>query len=217
MDIVALIENLLLHAGTAWVLVLLIVLSVASVALAIERGLALRVKRGDADSLAKTFETSFGEGIEQTTRAIASDVSSGAQVLRAGLKFADGGIDAASHAMDAALAKERSQLESRIAFLGTLGNNAPFIGLFGTVIGVISAFDELGNGGGSGVDSAGSALVMGAIAEALVATAVGIAVALPAVFAYNLLQRRIAAICTEVDALTSLFLAHLARRDAEKS
>jgi biopolymer transport protein ExbB len=68
---------------------------------------------------------------------------------------------------------QRKKLERGLAFLGTLGNNAPFLGLFGTVIGIIMAFDRLGQGGLSG----GSAPqeVMSAISEALVATAVGLA------------------------------------------
>ncbi|MBM4360592.1 MAG: MotA/TolQ/ExbB proton channel family protein, partial [Deltaproteobacteria bacterium] len=81
---------------------------------------------------------------------------------------------------------ERTRLEARLAFLGTVGNNAPFVGLFGTVIGVIQAFEELGHGapghgGASSAAQVASQAVMGSIAEALVATAVGIAVALPAV------------------------------------
>ncbi len=68
--------------------------------------------------------------------------------------------------------------------LGTLGNNAPFIGLFGTVIGIIVAFHELGQN-----PAGGPSVVMAGISEALVATAVGLIVAIPAVIAYNIFQR----------------------------
>ena len=95
--------------------------------------------------------------------------------------------------MAGAAALQRMKLERRLAYLGTLGNNAPFIGLFGTVIGVIGAFDELGGGQDAGARraAAGAAAVMASIAEALVATAVGLAVAIPAVAAYNYFQRLI--------------------------
>jgi biopolymer transport protein ExbB len=120
--------------------------------------------------------------------------------------------------MHSALALERGQLERGLAFLGTLGNNAPFIGLLGTVIGVVGAFEELGHaapGHGTGVGAASqvaSQAVMSSIAEALVATAVGLLVALPAVAAYNFFQRRIAGLCAGSEVLTSLVLAYLSSK-----
>jgi biopolymer transport protein ExbB len=72
-----------------------------------------------------------------------------------------------------------------LAFLGTLGNNAPFIGLFGTVLGVIRAFADLATHPSSG----GAGTVMAGISDALIATAVGLFVALPAVVMFNLYQR----------------------------
>ena len=76
--------------------------------------------------------------------------------------------------------QERLRYERGLAFLGTLGNNAPFVGLFGTVLGIIRAFHDL-----AGNSLQGSQAVMAGIAEALVATAVGLLVALPAVATYN--------------------------------
>ena len=99
-------------------------------------------------------------------------------------------------------------LERWLAYFGTLGNNAPFIGLFGTVIGVIAAFEALGQHGAAQV---ASQLVMASIAEALVATAVGILVALPAVVAFNYFQRRVASLLTGTEVLSNLVLAYLAQ------
>src|SRR5262249_48808284 len=107
--------------------------------------------------------------------------------------------------------------ERWLAYLGTVGNNAPFIGLFGTVIGVIGAFEELGHGApGHGVGSSSAAAaqvasqaVMSSIAEALVAPAAGILVALPAVAAYNYFQRRIAFLLSGTEVLSNLVLAYL--------
>ena len=120
--------------------------------------------------------------------------------------------------MQSAMAAERKALEARLAYLGTLGNNAPCVGLLGTVIGVILAFEQLGQAtgaaGGGAASQVASAAVMAAIAEALVATAVGIGVALPAVAAYNYLQRRIAAMLDDAETLSNLVLAYLATGEA---
>ncbi len=79
----------------------------------------------------------------------------------------------------------RKKFEAGLLFLGTLGNNAPFIGLFGTVLGIVTAFRELG---ANSMGAMGN--VMSGIAEALIATAVGILVALPAVVFYNVFQKK---------------------------
>jgi len=83
-------------------------------------------------------------------------------------------------------AQLRLKLEKRLGILATFGNNAPFIGLFGTVLGVINAFHTLGADTTFGVNA-----VMGGISEALVATATGLFVAIPSVMAYNYFVRRI--------------------------
>ena len=82
-------------------------------------------------------------------------------------------------------AVHRRDAERFLVFLGTLGNNAPFLGLLGTVLGIIRAFHELARHGEGGVN-----VVMAGISEALVATAVGLVVALPAVIAFNHFSRR---------------------------
>ncbi len=92
-----------------------------------------------------------------------------------------------------------------MALLGTLGNNAPFIGLFGTVLGVIEAFHQLGDG----ANKAAMGNVMSGIAEALVATGVGLFVAIPAVVAYNMVQKRIGEIENGVGSLGKLVTAAL--------
>src|SRR5208283_4247536 len=114
-------------------------------------------------------------------------------------------------AIGGALALERTRMERGLAFLGTLGNNAPFVGLLGTVIGIIEAFEVLGRTEGAG--ATGGALapqaIMGSISEALVATAVGLAVAIPAVAAFNYFQRRIQSTLANTEALSKVLLAHL--------
>ena len=85
------------------------------------------------------------------------------------------------------MARERPRTSASSRSSGTLGNNAPFVGLFGTVLGIIKAFHDLGATGAKG--AAIQQTVMAGISEALVATAVGLAVAIPAVVAFNVFNR----------------------------
>ncbi len=107
--------------------------------------------------------------------------------------------------MEGAKAHERIRLERNLAFLATLGSNAPFIGLFGTVLGIIKAFHDL-----SASQAGGPSVVMGSISEALVATAVGLMVAIPAVVAFNVFSRRVKTKMVQVE-----WMAHLARAQLE--
>ena len=212
------IKHLFLETGAGWVLWLLAGLSVASVAVLIERWSYYLRAAGNLHALATELPQRLAEG--QAAETVAWLESSGAvaaRVAAAGLKLAERGPAAVNKAMISRTALEREDLDRRLAYLGTLGNNAPFIGLFGTVIGIIQAFEELGHSaaGHGGHAAAGAAsqvasgAVMSAIAEALVVTAVGIAVALPAVAAYNYLQRRVEHVLAGVEVLSNLILAHL--------
>ncbi|HUB07007.1 MAG TPA: MotA/TolQ/ExbB proton channel family protein, partial [Myxococcales bacterium] len=136
-----------------------------------------------------------------------------AAVVLAGLEHADLGPASAEKAMAGATALERIKLERGLMFLGTLGNNAPFVGLLGTVIGVIEAFDSLGKPSGGVPQAVGTQGIMAGISEALVATAVGLFVAIPAVAAFNWFQRRIQSILASTDALSNLLLAHLSAEE----
>src|SRR5205085_9587977 len=101
-------------------------------------------------------------------------------------------------------AKVRLKLERNLAVLGTLGSNAPFIGLFGTVIGIIKAFHDLAS-----AQAKGPAVVMGSLSEALVATAVGLMVAIPAVLFYNYFQRRVRGLLLATDGLAHSIMVEM--------
>ena len=209
MHTVETIQSIMLSWGAGWVLWLLIILSIASAGVAIERWLCFRRRSSDVKALAAEIDAHLADGdIDGALDSLQTVESVGAAVVRSGLKLADRGPEAAERAMRSAMAVERKDLEDRLSFLGTLGNNAPFIGLFGTVIGVLLAFESLADKGGMASGAAQTA-VMSAISEALVATAVGIAVALPAVAAYNYFQRRIAVMLDEAETLSNLTLAYL--------
>jgi biopolymer transport protein ExbB len=197
-----------LGSGATWVLWFLLALAAASLVVVVERALYFRGRGGDLAVLSRGLEERLAAGDLGGARSLARGSRSvAAAVAAAGLRVAHLGPTSAEKTMQGACAVERERLESRLAFLGTLGNNAPFVGLFGTVIGVIQAFEQLGAGGASG--QAVSSAVMAGIAEALIATAVGIGVALPAVAFYNHFQRRIARLLAGTEAVSNVVFAHL--------
>jgi biopolymer transport protein ExbB/TolQ len=112
----------------------------------------------------------------------------------------------AREAMQRATALEIERLELRLTSLATLGNISPFVGLFGTVIGVMRAFEAISRTGSGGLGT-----VSAGIAEALVATAAGLFVAIPAVTAYNHFVSRVKGCATEMDGATSELLARVQR------
>lgn len=192
--------------GSSWVLYLLLILSVTSIATMVERWVYFARRSGDLEHLRKNVLTQLDEAnIEAVDELLAADRSLHARVAREALRWLHGGPEAMADAVDAELSRVRAELEKGTNLLGTLGNNAPFIGLFGTVLGVIIAFHSLGQSGGNPSTMGG---VMGGIAEALVATGVGLFVALPAVVAYNLIQKRIGQFEADAAALVKLISAY---------
>jgi biopolymer transport protein ExbB len=213
MNLVEWLQHLMTNFGAAWVMWLMIGLSVASVTIMLERGWFYYSIRDDIPTLAQTLRDRLrDDDVGAALGMLEKSPSAEAAVVVAGLREADRGPTAADKAMRGAAALQKMKLERRLAFLGTLGNNAPFIGLFGTVIGVVQAFEQLGKQGMGAAQSASAGApqeVMAAIAEALVATAVGLAVAIPAVAAYNFYQRHTRAVLGNTDALSNVLLAYL--------
>jgi biopolymer transport protein ExbB len=213
MNLVQWLQKLMTNFGASWVMFLMLGLSVISVAIMLERGWFYWSLRDDIARLAEKLRDELRRGdYEAARKALEASPSAEAAVVIAGLLEADRGARAAEEAMEGAMALQRMKLERRLAFLGTLGNNAPFIGLFGTVIGVVEAFEQLGKQSTVAVKSAAVAApqeVMAAIAEALVATAVGLAVAIPAVAAYNYYQRLAKATLANTSALSHVLLSYL--------
>jgi len=162
--------------GATWVLWLLVGLSVLSFAVMIERVWYFATHRVDAKTLASDMRELLSLEGEAPS------------------------ADAVNAALAGAKSRERQRFERRLAFLGTLGSNAPFIGLFGTVLGIIKAFHDL-----AGNQAGGVQVVMAGISEALVSTAVGLMVAIPAVVAFNYFNRRVRSQMGQVE-----WKAHLA-------
>ena len=171
-------------SSAEWVLWVLAALSVVSLAVVFER--ALFFARHQLERPDGLEDWLIRGDFVKVREAIARQRGMEAEVIRDGIAFAVFGADSAEQAIAAAIARERPRYERYLSFLGTLGNNAPFVGLFGTVLGIIKAFHDLGSMEGKG---AMQQVVMAGISEALVATAVGLAVAIPAVVAFNALNR----------------------------
>lgn len=214
MNLVEWLQRIMVGFGASWVMWLMLGLSVVSVAIILERSWYFWSLRDDLSVLAKELRTALDDSIEAAQKRMDASPSVAAAVVSAGLSMADQGYASAEEAMAGSLSLQRMRLERRIAYLGTLGNNAPFIGLFGTVIGVVQAFAALGEAAKTPVAQATSQAlapqaVMSSIAEALVATAVGLAVAIPAVAANNYFARLIKTTLANTDALSRILLAHL--------
>ncbi len=122
-----------------------------------------------------------------------------------------GGIDNIARALRRATTSEITRLEKYVTFLATTGATAPFIGLFGTVWGIMTAFKGIGETG-----SASLAVVAPGIAEALIATAIGLVAAIPAVMAYNHFQHKIRVLIGEMDNFSTEFLNIVQRSIAKK-
>lgn len=207
------VKSAMVGLGASWVLVLMLILSVVSLAVMLERAWLYWSLRDDAAALMRDLGRLLrGGDLEGARQRLERSPSAEAAVVIAGIVEAKMGPEAAEEAMAGASALQRLKLEKRLTFLGTLGNNAPFIGLLGTVIGIVGAFDELGkakNATLSGAAQVAPEAVMANIAEALVATAVGLLVAIPAVAAFNMFQRVVKTTLSNTEALSHVLLAHL--------
>ena len=202
--------------GAEWVMWLLVGLSVISITIMIERMLFFLLRRVDVDMLSSELKQMMrsGEG-NKLRQMLKTSRTAECQVLAAGMAVANRGVEAAAEAMQSVKARERLRMEANLAILGTLGNNAPFIGLLGTVLGIIKAAHDLTSQAAADQATANASAVMAGVFEALVATAVGLFVAIPAVMAFNYFNRRVRMISGRVDVLAHLLLSELAVRSAK--
>lgn len=194
--------------GAEWVLWLLVVLSILSVLAMVERVVFYRKRSIDIQAVRVKLEKFLGkEDFDGAAKYLDEQGDSmEARVVLFGLRDWRSGVASVEERMNGALSTEKGRYNKQLPFLGTIGNNAPFIGLFGTVLGIIGAFDSLQ----SGSDEA-AAQVMGAISEALVATGVGLLVAIPAVIAFNIFRSQIQKSVAQTDLLGRTVLAHMHR------
>lgn len=197
-------KNLAL-VGDIWVLYLLVLASVASVTVMVERWLVYRANRGDIsafmDGLAGKLKKNDIKGAMELA---ASSPRIEARVALEGLSNIKKGPASVEEVMTSRWIRERLSLEKNLVVLATMGNNAPFVGLFGTVLGIIKAFNDLAITGQSGI-----AVVMSGISSALIATALGIFVAIPAVIANNYFATQLKQVQSNSESLTHIVMAFL--------
>jgi biopolymer transport protein ExbB len=194
------------NLGADWILYILFGLSLISVAVMLER-LAFFGTRGitGLDALARQL---LAGQLDEVSAALAKTKGMEGVVLRAAIAEAPRGPEAVEEVIASGIARQRMAYERWLAFLGTLGNNAPFVGLLGTVLGIIRAFQDLSNAS-PGAVAKGPQTVMAGISAALVATAVGLFVALPAVVAFNGFQRWLKSVTSRTNILGHALVAYL--------
>jgi len=196
-----------------WVLWLLIGLSLVSVTIMIERYLFYKRHAIDVTTVRSKFADLLDQGDLMGAAELLQQYDSlETNTVLFGLRDYARGPESVQDLLQAAARKERARYEKRLSFLATVASNAPFIGLFGTVLGIIRAFKDL-----SANIAEASAAVMGGIAEALIATAVGLLVAIPAVIAFNILKSRVKEIADDGNLLAATLLASLKSADMTTS
>ena len=202
-----------------FVVVLLFVMSAWSIGVMIDRALAFGAARGQSRQFAPAVAGALREGkLDEAIKIadrfpkshLAKVVVAGLQEFRAHQMSSDISgeeIAASSRALERAEAIVHAELKRGISGLATIGSTGPFVGLFGTVVGIINAFKGI-----SSEKSTGLGAVAGGISEALVTTAVGLFVALPAVWAYNYFSGRVEAFDVEMSNSSSELVDYFIKR-----
>ena len=192
--------------GAEWVLWLLLILSAVSFTIAVEKALYFYKSRLQVLEVSDRFQkTLYKDGLDSARKLLKDqEQSPQARIVLAGLDEASTGKEAVENAMTARQTVEKARMERYLNFLSPLGNNAPFIGLFGTVLGIMGAFYKLHIN-----IVGGTSVVMKDISEALVATAVGLFVAIPAVIFNNIFRQKIKRTLADVNVLGSILFNYL--------
>ncbi len=189
------------HEATLWILV---VLSVLSIAFIIERFIALKAAEERSREMIAAIATTLEQDTLKEFGSLPqdSDTLEGRAFLYGMRHVEEYGSNGLEEVFNAYVQVERPQLEKRLNFLATVGSNAPFIGLLGTVFGIMDAFRSLATSQGE------VEVVLVGISQALVATAAGLIVAIPAVIAYNIFQKKVRRILQGLDCVRDICVAY---------
>lgn len=203
------------------VMIGLLAASVWTWAIVFDKVISFRKIKASIDRFEQVFWS--GQSLEELYRSLADKQTSGmgaifVAAMREWKKSFEKGAKSPlalqtriDKAMDLALTREMEGLEGRLGFLATIGSAAPFIGLFGTVVGIMTSFQAI-----AGSQSTNLAVVAPGIAEALLATAIGLLAAIPAVIAYNKLSADAGKIAVRMEGFADEFSAILSRQIDEK-
>lgn len=197
------------QGGAEIILWLLLILSVVSIGLILERWLSLRQVSARSERVkARIREAMQANHLEELEDISRDRDSLEGRALSYGLRHVkESGVNGLSEIMTSFALLERPLLERSLNFLATIGSNAPFVGLLGTVLGIMKAFRDLSQNTGGGNE-----VVMLGIAEALVSTAVGLVVAIPAVIAYNTFSRQVRTALQSLDTVRELCVAYAKKK-----
>jgi biopolymer transport protein TolQ len=198
------------QGGAEAILWLLLIVSVISIGLILERWITLR----GISVRSKRVKARMREAVQSNNLDDLEDLSKDrdsleGRALSYGLRHVkETGTNGLPEVINAYALLERPNLERSLNILATIGSNAPFVGLLGTVLGIMKAFRDLSAAG----TSAGNQTVMLGIAEALVATAVGLVVAIPAVIAYNAFSRQVRATLQSLETVRELCFVYAKKK-----
>ncbi len=193
----------------SWTFDLLMLLSILALGVVIERWNNYRKMKTDPQRFMERIKMSIGQGkIQEALFYCEQAGNSLANVIKVGLQNYKLSKDAVFELLEGARMLERVHLEKWLTVLGTLGNSAPFIGLLGTVIGIIRAFGDLARSGSSDPKA-----VMLGISEALVATAAGLFVAIPCAVMYNYFMNQVKRFAVEMEVASKELVVFLSERE----
>jgi biopolymer transport protein ExbB len=211
MNLTELFLRFSVNYGAEWVMWFLVGLSGLSFYLIIDRAIFFFRNRTDVNRLSSDLSKRLLSGdMKGLLKQLATEKGIVAKILAAGAEVAQHGAASAEQAISGEKTRQRIRCERNLAVLATIGNNAPFIGLFGTVIGVLVSFHRF-----SSNTTGGAQAIMADISEALAATAIGLFVAIPAVAAFNAFQRQTKGIMAHADSLTAQLLTALRQEPAD--
>jgi biopolymer transport protein ExbB len=193
------------HYADQGVLYLLIGLTFVSLALIVERYLKLNgLAKQSAEQRQKLEDAMSAVKISNLEDVQLDPQSLEGRVMSYGFEhLKQNGLKGLEETFDTFLKFQQPKLEKSLAFLATVGSNAPYIGLFGTVLGIMKSFHDLAN-----ASSAGQQTVMAGISAALIATAAGLLVAIPNIVAYNYFQKQVKAIVGSVESCKDIMIAY---------
>lgn len=195
--------------GDQFVLWLLVALSIISIALILERLFVLRSISSQSEKVREKVKIALSSQNYEIVEELGKDVTTlEGRALNYGLKHVkESGSKGLEELFNSIMLIEKPELERYLSFMATIGSNAPYIGLLGTVMGIMKAFHDL-----SVSSDAGQQTVMAGISAALVATAAGLFVAIPAVLAYNYFSKKSKGILQNLDLMKELCLSLAKKR-----
>lgn len=190
--------------GDQLILWVLVILSIISIALILERLFVLRSVSSQSKKIREKIKVALASQNFDVIEDIGKDVSTlEGRALSYGLKHVkDSGANGLEELFNSIMLIEKPELERYLGFMATIGSNAPYIGLLGTVMGIMKAFHDL-----SQASEGGQQAVMAGISAALVATAAGLFVAIPAVLAYNYFSKQARSILQNLDLTKELCIS----------